>query len=164
MADHCDPTAHLVPELRAKLASLHRVDPVRLADAISRYIEWEALAYWAGPALARGSELLKVVLEELRYRCPEFMKSQPRSWDAQRLMTWISEHYFSDAKREGWFDALLVRVGDHPRAIRTMEYADHCEEIWGSRLTEPYPSSPEWRGNADSFVEGPTGLSAKLNS
>jgi hypothetical protein len=39
MADHCDPTAHLLPELRAKLASLYRADPVRLADAISRYIE-----------------------------------------------------------------------------------------------------------------------------
>jgi hypothetical protein len=79
-------------------------------------------------------------------------------------MRWISEQYFSDAKKEGWFDALLVRAGDHPRAIRTREYADHCEETWGSRLPEPYPSFEEWRGNADAFVESPTVLPAGSNS
>lgn len=49
-------------------------------------------------------------------------------------------------KKEGCFEAILVRAGDHPRAIRTMEYADRCEEIWGSRLPERYPSFEEWRG------------------
>lgn len=71
----------------------------------------------------------------------------------QRFMCWISDHYFSDAKEEGWFDALLLRAGDHPRAIRTMEYADHWEGTWGPRLSEPYPPFEEWRANADAFVE-----------
>jgi hypothetical protein len=34
-----------------------------------------------------------------------------------------------------------------------MEYADHCEEVWGSRLPDPYPSFEEWRSNADSYIE-----------
>jgi hypothetical protein len=49
----CDPTAHLVPELRKRMASLRRVDPVRFAEATSRNIDWEALAYWARPALEK---------------------------------------------------------------------------------------------------------------
>lgn len=70
-------------------------------------------------------------------------------------MKWIPEHYFGDAKKEGWLDALLVCAGNHPRSIRTREYADHCAETWGSRLPEPYPPFGEWRADADSFVEPP---------
>jgi len=152
MAEECDPTAHLVPELR-KLAGMRRADPVRFAEAVSRYIDWVALGYWARPGLEEGCELPKAVLEEFRNRCPEFLKTEPRPWDWQRLMTWISDYYFSDAKEEGWFDALLMRAGDHPRAIRTTECADHCEDVSSSGLPEPYPSFQEWRGKADSFVE-----------
>ena len=98
----------------------------------------------------------KAVLAELQNRCPEFLKSGPSPHDWHGLMMWISDHYFTDAKKEGWFDALLVRAGDNPRAIRTIEYGDHCEETWGPRLPDPYPSFEEWRANADSFVEAPT--------
>jgi hypothetical protein len=155
---------HLIPELRKKLACIQRVDPVRLAEAVSRYVDWEALAYWARPALERESELPKVVLEVLRDRCPEFLKTEHRPWDWQRLMTWISDHYFPDAKKEGWLDALLVRAGDHPPAIRTREYADHCEETWGSRIPDPFPSFEEWRRDADSYVEPPRVLPSASNS
>jgi len=164
MAERCDPIAHLVPELRKRMGGIRNLDPVRFADAISRYIDWEALAYWARPALERGSEVPQTVLEELQERCPEFLETEPHPRDWQRFMTWISEHYFCDAKKEGWLGALLMRAGDHPRAIRTREYAHQCDEAWGSRLPDPYPSFQEWRGNADSFVEPPTVLPAGLNS
>lgn len=41
---------------------------------------------------------------------------------------WIGDHFFSEAKNEGWFDAILAQTSSHPRAIRTREYADHCDE------------------------------------
>jgi hypothetical protein len=163
MAERCDPTAHLVPELRKRMASIRSVDPVRFAEATSRYIDWEALAYWARPALERGSELPKAILDELQERSPEFLDTGPDRRDWRRFMSWISEHCFCDAKKEGWLDSLVLRAADHPRAIRTREYAHHCDEAWGSRLPDPYPSFQEWRGNADSFVE-PTVLPAGLNS
>lgn len=163
MAERCDPTAHLIPELRKRMAGIRSVDPACFAEAISRYIDWEALAYWVRPALERGSELPQPVLGELRERSPEVLEIELNWRDWQRFMSWISEHYFSDAEKEGWLDALLIRAHDHPRAIRTREYADHCEEMWGLRLPEPYPSFEEWRDSADSFVEPPTALSAGLN-
>ena len=54
-------------------------------------------------------------------------------------MLWIGDHFFQDAQDEGWFDAILVQVRSHPRAIRTMEFADHCDEVWRSELPKPYP-------------------------
>jgi len=63
-------------------------------------------------------------------------------------MTWIADHFFKDAKKGGWFDAVLIQVRIHPRAIRTMEYVDHCDEFWQARGPNPYPSFEEWRGNA----------------
>ena len=76
-----------------------------------------------------------------------------RSQDWQSLMSWIADHYFQDAKTEGWFDAILVQARSHPRAIRTMEYADHCDEVWSSAIPEPYPSFEDWRRAADVYVD-----------
>jgi hypothetical protein len=70
-------------------------------------------------------------------------------------MDWIADHYFQDAKTEGWFDAILIQAGSHPRAIRTMEYADHCDDVWGLEMPHPYPTFEEWRRDADSYVELP---------
>jgi len=48
------------------------------------------------------------------------------------------------------------------RAIRTTEYADHCGEVWGSRLPDPYPSFDQWWSNADSNVEPRSALPRAL--
>jgi hypothetical protein len=159
MAATCDETAHLVPEQRKAQASAKLVDRQRLQEAIARYIDWESFAYWARPGLERGLSIPREVTEELERRCPGFLT---RSVDAGKiraesiwedLMAWIAERSFTEAKAEGWFDAILVGVQRHPRAIRTMEYADHCDEISGPNLPVPYPSFDDWRANADSYVE-----------
>jgi hypothetical protein len=68
-------------------------------------------------------------------------------------MNWIVNLFFDDARRGGWFDAVLSQVRNHPRAIRTIEYADRCDEMWDCRLPNPYPKFAEWRQAADSCVE-----------
>lgn len=78
------------------------------------------------------------------------------STDVCRLKAWIAEGFFADAKAEGWFDAILVGVRRHPRAIRTMEYADHWDEMRGPNLPVPYPLFGDWRRDADAYVESET--------
>ena len=34
-----------------------------------------------------------------------------------------------------------------------MEFADHCDELWGRELPRPYPAFETWRKEADSYVE-----------
>ena len=61
------------------------------------------------------------------------------------------DHFFEDARKGGWFAAVLSEAPSHPRAIRTMEYADHYDEIWQSQVPDPYPSFES--GVADEYVE-----------
>jgi hypothetical protein len=156
MAARCDDTARLVPELRKASESVKLVAPERLAAAVSRYIDWEAFAYWVRPGLELGSPLPQEVVRELRRRCPGFLEVQQDKRHWQQLMSWIADQHFEDAKSGGWFEAILLFAQRHPRAIRTMEYADHCEEVWGSQLPDRYPSFEEWRSNADSYIEPPS--------
>ena len=161
LGEQCDETAHLVAGERQSRASAKLVAPGRLPEAVARYIDYEALAYWARPALEDGSELPPEVVRELERRCPAYLQAAPepltrkqsgaaRDWE--HLMLWIADRFFQDAKAEGWFAAILVQVRNHPRANRTMEFADHCSELWGSELPIPYPFFEDWRRDADSYV------------
>jgi hypothetical protein len=161
IAAKCDSTVHLSAGERKSRASSPHVDPNRLADAVSRYIDWEAFAYWTRPALESPRQLPGEVAAELGRRCPGFVealageakrsfRSRAHSWD--RLMTWIADHFLQDAQNEGWFDAILTQARNHPRAIRTMEYADDCDEAGHLQTPEAYPSFQEWRKQADSYL------------
>lgn len=156
----CDESAHLLPEIRKQRECFKHVDSMRLSNAVSRYIDWEAFAYWARPALEQES-VVDAVGHELDARCPGFREFNarerirdgelPKHW--HRLMLWVRDHFFQEANAEGWFDAIVISAEIHPRAIRTMEYADHCEAIWNRALQEPYPSFEMWRRDADRYVD-----------
>jgi hypothetical protein len=160
-AAKCDDTANLVPEIRKERQCFKLVSPEILDQAVTRYIDWEAFAYWCRPALERGMPLPDVVASELQCRCPAFLELNEKARredslierDWHRLMAWIGDQFFPDAKRDGWFDAILISVRDHPRAIRTMEYWEHCDERWASALPVPYPSFECWRHDADRYVD-----------
>jgi hypothetical protein len=160
MAAQCDPTANLLPGVRRALASSKKVAPEQLAAAVSRYIDWEAFAYWVRAALERSEPLPREVARGLEERCPGFLEFR-RMTGAQpvdpwpQLMRWISDSFFREASAEGWLDAIVHAAAMHPRAIRTMEYADHCDELWGPELPQPYPSFAEWRQAADAWVDAP---------
>jgi len=68
-------------------------------------------------------------------------------------MSWIADRHFSDARTEGWFDAILLYLRSDARAIRTMEYWQHWDEEWSPTNTLPYPSFRQWRRAADRYVE-----------
>jgi hypothetical protein len=160
-AAHSDEVAHLLAHIRKERECFKLVEPSRLAEAVSRYIDWEAFAYWARAALDCSQPLIVEVARELDARCPglaEFEAREkrdmgrrlPRGWD--RLMLWISDQFFQEAKAEGWHDAVVLAARIHPRAIRTMEYADHCDEVWKGDLPVPYPAFEAWRRDADRYV------------
>ncbi len=162
MAAQCDETAHLTAQERKARASAKLVHPDRLTEAASRYMDCEALAYWARPALEGGSELPPEVVRELERRFPGYWDARLKACarassggaqDWEHLMLWVGDRFFQHAKAEGWFDAILIQVQSHPRAIRTMEFADHCDELWDDKLPSPYPPFEDWRREADSFVD-----------
>ncbi len=162
LAALCDETAHLTDAERKARESAKLVAPDRLSEAATRYMDCEALAHWARHALDRGSGPPAEVVRELERRCPGYLEAELNArpnesgsgaQGSQYLMLWITDHFFQDAKAEGWFEAILIQVRSHPRAIRTVEYADRCGEKWGSKLPCPYPAFEDWRRDADSYVE-----------
>ena len=160
-AQLCDESVHLLPDIRRDRECFKLVGPERLAEAVSRYIDWEAFAYWARPALEHKEFLVSEVVHELDARCPGFVEfnAKPRAADRQPpndwdlLMLWIGEHFFHDAKAEGWYDAILISARIHRRGIRTMEYSDHCDEVWNNNLPVPFPSFETWRRDADRYAD-----------
>ena len=94
----------------------------------------------------------------LHARCLQLLEARSGAQDWQQFMCWVAGRHFNDAKREGWLDAILIQAHSDPWAIRTMEYADHCDEVWDSQIPDPYPSFEGWRNAVDSYVEPPSVL------
>jgi hypothetical protein len=155
----CDDTTNLTPEIRRMRKKAKLVSRDQLLAAVADYMDWEAFAYWARAALESGEDLPAMVAQELQVRCPGYLevrriqgdRCSGREWE--QLMGWIVDHYFQAATAEGWFAAVLLEAQNHPRAIRTKEYADHCDEIGGSCPSTEYPALVDWRNAADSYVE-----------
>jgi hypothetical protein len=66
LAAQCDETADLTAGERRARSSAELVHPNRFADTVDRYIDYEALGHWAGPALERGPAFPQEVASELR--------------------------------------------------------------------------------------------------
>lgn len=177
MASRCDETAHLLPRERKARSSLKLVHPERLRQAVSRYLDLQALCLWASLASDHCPRLPDEVVVELDHQYPGFLgaggSGRKRDGSAavpplEQLMNWAVEHYFQDAKVEGWFDAVSLQTQNHPRAIRTREYADQCKKCWSAKEPNPYPSFVQWRHDADSYIEveaggiGPIGFSGAV--
>ena len=129
MASQCDETAHLTAMERKARESRKLVAPDRLTEAATRYMDCEALAYWARQALERGSEPPAEVVRELERRCPGYLDARlkarvqessgaAREW--QRLMLWIAEHFFQERKERG-----LVRSPTHSSAKPSAGNSDY---------------------------------------
>ena len=116
-AAECDDTANLLAEIREQRQCFKLVSAERLGADVARYVDWDAFAYWCRPALERGSPLPDLVSSQLQSRCPGFLEFNEKErrkdsliqQDWHRLMLWIADNSFADAKREGWFDAILNR-------------------------------------------------------
>jgi len=130
-AGDCDCASILRPEINTIVQSSKRASTERFAAEVERYIDWEAFAHWARSPLVEGVELPPELEQELQARCPGFLDrdnelrrndrpGKPQSW--VRLLAWGEGQFFSDAKKGGWFDAVLFYAADHPRKVRTSEY------------------------------------------
>ena len=106
-----------------------------------------------------------MVVDELRIRCPGFLEydkelhktdlhGKPRNWN--RLLLWGEDHFFGEAKKEDWFEAVILYSRRHPRDVRMVEYwADWCDR-WREGTQASYPPFEEWRQAADDYVVDPS--------
>ncbi len=139
-----------------------RASVARVCEVVERYVDWQAFAFWLAPLLEANSKLPNRIASGLESRCPGFLEfnnsrvlrnRKGKATARQRLMRWIEDHFFSEAKKEGWFDTVLQQARTHPRYVRMVEYWQRWSKSFSQNPTIPYASFGQWRRAADNYVE-----------
>jgi hypothetical protein len=124
----------------------------RLLEARQQYVEWNAFGLWARAIVEAEGQvppwLLKVVEErcpgilafglagEMAYRDPAFNR---------RIMELVDANALSQAKDEGWLQAVTFYAVRDPAFARNCAYSQHCQAQWKRQPPSRYPSFEEWR-------------------
>ena len=156
--DECE-----MSEEKRRLIKLSRlVSPGTLRNAVERYVDWEAFAFWTRTALEAGSPLPTSVEREVKRRCPGFLEADAVARAANpteephcrfnRLMEWIEDHEFADPQKRGWFDVLRYQAHLHARHARVIDYWHNWEANWTKDRSTGYPSFREWQRSADRYA------------
>lgn len=153
------------PERRRLLAASRRIGRKRLAAAVETYIDWLAFAYWTRSAFRLVGGLPPRVTNQLKHRCPGFAEDDllfcktitPSQYGLRwlRLVDWIHNHFFGDAKRSRWLNLLVFSARLEARAERTMLYWADWDRDWRPHSNLEYPPFENWRRAADRYVFPP---------
>jgi hypothetical protein len=149
-------------EKRQLIKLMRRVTPQTLREAVGRYVEWEVFAFWTRTALEGEFPLPAPVQTEIRQRCPAFLaaeavtrRTNPKEETYcrfNRLVEWIEDHKFTNARKEDWFDVLRYQARLHARHARVTDYWHDWEAQWGKHPAPQYPAFEKWRGAADHYT------------
>lgn len=134
---------------REAINQLLQVPWGRFRKAYEEYPRWQALALWAEAVIeAEGGRRPSSLLATLKKRCPGFIARRSRSEQsgplALHFLEWVHTNRFSDAKRQGWLDALIFYGVRHPLSRGAWAYWEHCEKGWNRKRPAPFPSFERW--------------------
>lgn len=139
---------------------LLRVSAKRFEKTQQEYLEWEAFSLWVRAIIEAEGHPPAWMFEILEKRCPGFLqpdeghrktRRKESATLALRLLEWIHNHIFSDAKREGWLDALTFHTVRDPRSQRMWAYWEQCEGEWKKRRPRAFPSFEQWLRAAEKW-------------
>lgn len=161
-AFRCSELGIVRPRLREVLRPADHISADHFAEVVECCVDWDEFASWARTGLEQTFAIPQPVRKELRRRCPGFLeydvpqrKTDPpehtQTW--LRLVDWISNHYFSRAKRQGWLGAVRYYAQLHPHWIRVMGYSARWRRNWEEGHIKAYPSLTEWRQAVDSELD-----------
>lgn len=116
--------------------------------AYEEYPRWQGLSLWTRAVVACHEQTPAEVLGTLRKHCPEFVESEvfvcePNLMDF-RLLEWVHNTKFGDAKEQGWLDALTFYGVRHLRSRAVWDYWEHCENGPGRMSSIRFPPFDEW--------------------
>lgn len=139
---------------------LLRVSAKRFQKTQQEYLEWQAFSLWVRAIIEAEVRPPAWILDILEKRCPGFLQPEEEHRKTHRqesgplplrLLEWIHNHLFSDAKREGWLDALIFYTVREPRSQRTWAYWQQCEDQWKKKRPRAYPSFKQWLRAAEKW-------------
>lgn len=129
----------------------------RLEETASAYVEWHRFVLWVRAIAELGAKLPDVVQVALADRCPGFLEaettqgqnqSNDRAFLWHSLEEWIAMHFFADAKKQGWFDAVMFYAYQDLRIEQAWNFWERTKEAWNVELPSGWPTFEEWSANA----------------
>ena len=116
--------------------------------ACEEYPRWQGLSLWTRAVVACHEQTPAEVLGTLRKHCPEFVESEAFVREPNligfRLLEWVHNTKFGDAKEQGWLDALTFYGVRHLRSRAVWDYWEHCESGPGRMFSIRFPPFDEW--------------------
>jgi hypothetical protein len=125
----------------------------RLDEAASAYAEWHIFVLWVRAIAEFEGQLPEIVRAALGARCPGFLEdeirqrkehSQDQSFLWHSLEEWIAVHDFAEAKRQGWFDAVMFYAYKDLRTEQAWSLWGRTNEAWRRERPSRWPSFEEW--------------------
>ena len=142
-----------------KLADEQRklVEPQRLCDAITQFVEWRAVSYWLRLMAETEGLRSKTTTEFLGQRCPGFLKCTAAFSEHQvrepqfvwlRFLEWVDQTHFHFATAQGWRHALGYFATRDPRMDQIRAHWKQCRLAWAQEPPTPPPTFDAWRRSA----------------
>jgi hypothetical protein len=130
------------------------VEPHRLAQTITEFIEWRAFSYWLRLIVETQGFVPDPMNAILQERCPGFLDYaaayaavHPREpaflW--LRFLEWTDEQLFHGSTAEGWRHALGYYATRDPRMDQLRSHWKQCRRMWKLQPPEPFPDFESWR-------------------
>jgi hypothetical protein len=130
------------------------VEPDRLAQTITEFIEWRAFSYWLRLTVETQGFISDAMTAILQERCPGFL-SYTAAYAAEhprepaflwlRFLEWTDEKRFQVPIAEGWRHALGYYATRDPRMDQLRSHWKQCRQAWKLQPPESFPSFETWR-------------------
>jgi len=133
------------------------VVPDRLAQTITKFIEWRAFSYWLRLIVETQGFVSDPMMSILQERCSGFLeyasaysKEHPQEPEFLwlRFLEWTDEKLFHVAIAEGWRHALGYYATRDPRMDQLRAHWKQCRRAWKLQSPPSFPSFETWRESA----------------
>ena len=130
----------------------------RLLEARREFVDWEVFTFWVRSIIESEDATPRWLAKIIEPRCPGFLtcenlhrKKHPEGGSPLdlRLSEWIRENFFSDARRDGWFEAITFYGVRDPRFNRAWTYWGECKKEWRQGRPKRYPTFEVWARAAE---------------
>src|SRR5713226_3584292 len=130
------------------------VEPDRLAQTITEFIEWRAFSYWLRLTVETQGFVSDPMIGILQERCPGFLdyaaayaKEHPREPEFLwlRFLEWTDEKLFHVSIAEGWRHALGYYATRDPRMDQLRAHWKQCRRTWKLQTPLSFPDFKGWR-------------------
>jgi hypothetical protein len=130
------------------------VEPDRLAQTITEFIEWRAFSYWLRLTVETQGFISDAMTAILQERCPGFL-AYTAAYAAEhlrepaffwlRFLEWTDEKRFQVPIAEGWRHALGYYATRDPRMDHLRSHWKQCRRVWKLQPPESFPNFETWR-------------------